>query len=371
MTSSVTVTITFTKAGQPVKWEEAAPGLSKVLAKFACRNFDEHSLERDIAKLTATTGSKTRKEAVKLLSSVGMRWKEAGGVKDVVIGREYVEQKQPPEQAASSSALPPAAEEAPPTRPKWQPTAAWRRAAELHFSPDRFLSMTPEQKGVLLDVCGPSIEWLRSEHIGKYPCLVLFPGFPDSSARLVPSYPGHPDAGQPKWSTLPRELHELGMIGARAGAMSGAASGYVAAVQAGIDMGIVDEDYESFEESELYARGDKKYDGLSGAQAVALMRSEGIAKRRRVKATEVQKAKKKGRKRRRKSRGCWRSSHLSRLERTWFSMWPTRRSRRRRSCCRALRVSTTWWWAGMLQNAWRRAPVWLATCAAPSPTRHW
>ena len=97
MTSSVTVTITFTKAGQPVKWEEAAPGLSKVLAKFACRNFDEHSLERDIAKLTATTGSKIRKEAAKLLSSVGMRWKEASGVKGVVVGREYVEQKQPPE----------------------------------------------------------------------------------------------------------------------------------------------------------------------------------------------------------------------------------------------------------------------------------
>ena len=186
MASSVTVTITFTKAGQPVKWEEAAPGLSKVLANFACRNFDEHSLERDAVKLTATTGSKTRKEAAKLFSSVSMRWKEASGVKDVVIGREYVEQPPP----HSSSALLPAAEETPPTRPKWEPTAAWRREAERHFSPDRFLNLNPEQKGILPDVCGPSIEWLRSEHIRKYPCLVLFPGFPDSSARLVPSYPG-------------------------------------------------------------------------------------------------------------------------------------------------------------------------------------
>ena len=77
------------------------------------------------------------------------------------------------------------------------------------------------------------------------------------------------------------------MIGARAGAIAG----YEAALQAGIDMGLVDDDYESFEKNEAYAAGHAKYGGLSSTDAAASMRSEAKAKRRRIAMQETQKAK--------------------------------------------------------------------------------
>ena len=102
------------------------------------------------------------------------------------------------------------------------------------------------------------------------------------------------------------------MIGARAGAVAG----YAAAVQAGIDMGLADEDYESYEEGELYAQGHQKYDGLSSTRAAALMRSEGIAKRRRIAKDEVDNAKRRRVEEEKKTRDCWHCSLLLRQEKT-------------------------------------------------------
>ena len=274
---ALTVTVTFIKGGQPVKWGEAAPELSKVLSKFAFRNFGTASLHKDFVQFTVTTSSQTRKEVVKLISNVSTRWKETSKVKDVVVLREYKSSSYSPpaaeepsqEQTASSSStmLPAAA-----PRPTWEPTAKWLSAAEHHFSP---VPMASKQKGIILDVCAPTTRYLHSHHINKHPCLVLFPGLPDSSARLVPSYPGHPDAAQ-KWSTIPRKLHKLAMIGAVAG--------YKAALEAGRQMGISDEDYDSWEESEAYVTG--------GRQALALTRSEAKDKKRRIQIDELKNAKK-------------------------------------------------------------------------------
>ena len=217
-----------------------------------------------------------------MFSSASVQWQKASGVKDVVIVREYSEQPAEPAQAASSSDTPPAPQEA----PKWKPTERWRRAAESHFAP------TPKRKkrkGIILDICGPTTKWLANNYIAK-DSLVLFPPLPDSSARLVPSYPGHPDAARAKWSAIPRKLHKLAMIGAQAGAIAG----YAAAVQAGIGMGIVDEDYESYEEAELCLQGH--------TQAAA--RSETLAKRRRIALEELQRARIKKAAEERKTRSC-------------------------------------------------------------------
>ena len=278
---SLKATVIFKTAGEPVKWEDAAAGFSKVLSNFASRNFDTYSLDQAVVKFTATTISKTRKEVARMFSSASVQWQKGSKVKNVVIIREYNEQPVEPAQAASSSDSPPAPQEA----PKWAPMARWRRAAEQHFAP------TPKKKlkGIIMDVSAPTSKWLANNYIAKH-SLVLFPPLPDSSARLVPSYPGHPDAARAKWSTIPRKLHKLAMIGARAGALAG----YAAAVQAGIDMGIVDEDYESYEEAELCAQGH--------TQAAA--RSETLAKRRRNALEEVQRARIKKAAEERKTRSC-------------------------------------------------------------------
>ena len=135
-----------------------------------------------------------------MFSSASVQWQAGSKVRGVVI-REYIEQpvEPPPGQAASSSDTLPAAQEA----PKWKPTPRWRRAAEQHFAPTP--KKNKKQKGIILDICGPTAKWLVNNYIAKQPCLVLFPPLPDSSARLVPSYPGHPDAARAKWSTVPTE----------------------------------------------------------------------------------------------------------------------------------------------------------------------
>jgi hypothetical protein len=266
---TIRVVITFNGNSGPSLWTPTTESFRCILESFGSNHYDSTSISQNIMEVTLTTSTKSRAEVAKQISGYTKRWITTCGVPNVRIIREYSEPNQ-------SSVLVAVA-------PMWVPTDAWKRAADMHFRKDRYVA-TP-LGGVLLEYMGEVSDDLRNSNIAMSPHLILFPGLPDSSLRIVSATDGHPNS---------MKMERLSQVGTKCApnsnqmcTVSPECTSKIACTTKGalLDRMIArmvttgrSEEFDSGEEWGEFLAKDKKYEGLAG-EALAIRMRDNSQKR--------------------------------------------------------------------------------------------
>ena len=259
------VTITFEDAMGPSPWTPATSSFHPILASFGSNHYTSCSISKEIMEVTLMTSTKTPKEVARHISNYTQRWKSTCGIPGVKIVREYRE----PGSAGSSTDQPGLVAVA----PTWVPTEKWKHAADFYFRDRRAASCG----GILTETSEPISDNLIFANSHMFPHLVMFPGFPDSSLKIVPAYDGHLDLnanmGLHQLVEVPNQTEtkmvqcSMEFVGCKTNE---------ALTDRIFDRKVAngeDEDYNSGEEWAATYTG--KYDGLRGQAFVSRMKEDG------------------------------------------------------------------------------------------------